>query len=265
LKDACTEAGLISQGVLTTLAHPSSKQERKSWIIAKPYLKEDTSISETILILEPTVRTSNTSDITIAVKQSLSRRSISFETIAWPPKDLDMVGRSILSLLEVENPFLVDISPVDFELLKTTILRSSSFLWVTKGKKPTTAAAMGYLRSLKNENPNLDLRYLRLEDQVDRNIADVAETIINISLNPNIDREFVEVNGQICINRWMPDRGMSRMISSDVSNVEEITVQRCENPLELVTGPDYHFKDSELVDGLSSGHIQVETRALSLR
>ncbi|KAK5055284.1 hypothetical protein LTR84_013034 [Exophiala bonariae] len=264
LKDACIEAGLTSLGVLTRSVHPSTNQQRTSWIIAKPYSKEDTSISESILILEPTIPTSNTLDISNAIKQDLSRRSIAYETIVWPPKDLDMVGRSIISLLEMETPFLVNISPVDFEVLKTTILRSLSFLWVTKGKEPTTAAAMGYLRSLKNENPNLNLRYLRLEDQVDRNAPDVAEAITSISLNPNIDREFVEINGQICINRWMPDRGMSRIILNGAANVENIALQRCENPLELVAGPDYHFKDSELVEDLSPEHIQVETRALVL-
>lgn len=230
-------------GQLSQREHPTAL-----WIAAKPYAEEPSGPAATVLVLEPSIHTSQTSEYAQAIKLALSRKSIACEAITWPPTDLDMVGRSIISLLELENPFLDDLSPMDFELLKATILRSSSFLWITQGKRPSTGAAMGYLRALKNENPNLNLRYLRLEDSLDRNILDVAQTLTKVGLDPNIDREFVEVDRQICINRWTPDGGMSRIISSDSANIESLALEKCQNPLELVAGPDYHFKDS----GLSS-------------
>ncbi|KAK3304979.1 KR domain-containing protein [Chaetomium strumarium] len=84
-------------------------------------------------------------------------------------------------------------------------------------------AALGYLRVLKNENIHLDPRYLLLEDREDRSAAEVAQMLSPMVTSSTTDREYVERDGCLCINRWVEDGRLSRIMTDEE---EEMAAQR---------------------------------------
>ena len=63
----------------------------------------------------------------------------------------------------------------------------------------------------------------------------------------------------------MPNDSMSRIITDASSNVEAVALDGFPRPLDLVTGPEFYFKDSGIREDLPSEQLRIEIRAISLR
>ena len=192
------------------------------------------------------------------------------QSITWPPNMSELKGKRIISLLELENSMLADISPDDFNTLKKLVLQSSRLLWVSMGDEPVMSAAIGYLRALQNENMNLRLRYLLVEDRVGRAVGNM---ITKVAMAQGNEREYAELDGYLCINRWVADNGMSQITGNDeeTGTPEYMALGESRTALKIVTwDPEqpesFCFTIDTDADGdLKADELEIEVKALGLK
>jgi zearalenone synthase (highly reducing iterative type I polyketide synthase) len=216
--------------------------------------------------------TTRAADICDAVLSSLSKKGLQAQSLEWTPSLSELTGSQLISLIELEKPILADISPEDYDILKRVVLQNPRLLWVSMGEDIAMDAALGYLRALKNENLNLDIRYLHLEDNTDRTVEALGGIITKVAGVLSNDREFVEMDGRLCINRWVADEGMSRMILNDqaTSPPEHMTLGEARAGLALNTGsldqPDsFVFTiDTDSASELATDEVAIEVKAITL-
>jgi zearalenone synthase (highly reducing iterative type I polyketide synthase) len=197
------------------------------WSLARKETEMATSAgTPTVVLIEPVDPDSEVLEISHELSSQLAALNVTTETVRWSTElDLGRVqGKTLISLLEAQSPFLQDISVQDFEALKTLLLNSGRVMWVARGEDPAMQAAMGYLRVLKNENINLDLGYLLLEDRVGRSPTDVVQMLVPMVVSPTTDREYVERDGCFCINRWVDDDQLTDIMAA--SGIEDATQKK---------------------------------------
>ncbi|KAF2491841.1 putative polyketide synthase [Lophium mytilinum] len=226
-----------------------------------------------IYVLQAKSKTARAAQICDAVVDGLTSKGLEAQFVEWTSSLADMKGKRLVSLLQLEEPLRADISAEDYDILKSVVLQNPQLLWVSIGEDPVMDASLGYLRVLKNENLNLDIRYLRLENKTDRSPDALAKAIAKIATVPNGDREFVEMDGHLCINRWVPDEGMSRMILSDqtAGSPEYMAMGETKTGLELNHGsldqPDTFFftTDTNASSELAANEVAVEVKAVAIK
>lgn len=133
-------------------------------------------------------------------------------------------------------------------------------------------AALGYLRSLKNENPNLGLRYLHLED-VNRSAKETASVIVKLVMSSSIDSEFSESSGHLRVNRWAADSTMTKITAKTATGgyQDSMALGESQAPLKLMIDSlgqpksTYFAVDESAGSGLGDDEVEVEVKATILR
>ena len=96
---------------------------------------------------------------------------------------------SILSLVDLDRPYLQDLNADRFEALKTCLNAAGTLVWVTCGSRdetPYSYMMMGIMRTVTTENPSLSTQMLDLDSTTawsggpnDRNtVVDLAQAVL---------------------------------------------------------------------------------------
>lgn len=171
---------------------------------------------DTIFIIKPQESLTELVELSHQLSTRLTSQGFQVEAVQWASENAsNLHGKSLIFLLELDTPFLSDLSEEDYSLLKKIALNSSRLLWVSRGTDPAMQTTIGYLRVLQNENVNLDLRYLLLEQRADRPMGDIVSKVAELALAPTTDREYMEIDSSLCINRWDVDERLSHVMASD--------------------------------------------------
>ncbi|KAH8703111.1 hypothetical protein BGW36DRAFT_422685 [Talaromyces proteolyticus] len=223
-----------------------------------------------VYIIEPAKLSDHLEEIISSLQTLFTQRGQTSRRIQSPS---DVTGApssaTIISLLDAgHDSILAEISSEMFDFLKAVILSSSRFVWVAMGDNPVKQTAIGYLRALRNENPNLDLSYLLLEDRPHLEVGETADRILQTLDAPGSDREFVEVDGNLCINRWEVDEGVSLLngIDNGTPTLENITVGEIRANLQLMqfgSSPLY-FDIAQGQKELALDEVEVEVKAFGI-
>ena len=75
-----------------------------------------------------------------------------------------LIGRTCISLLELQEPLLRDLTQQNFDFVKRLILESASLFWVTGFDDPSAAMIDGLARVVRNETPGLSLRTFHADE-----------------------------------------------------------------------------------------------------
>ncbi|PCH00416.1 Acyl transferase/acyl hydrolase/lysophospholipase [Penicillium occitanis (nom. inval.)] len=236
----------------------------------EPSLEDDT-----IFIVESRENLAETVEVSHRLLTKLISQGYHVETLQWSSENVSKLhGKSIISFLELETPFLSDISEEDYSLLRTVALNSSRLLWVSKGSDPAMQATIGYLRVLQNENVNLDLRYMLLEERADRPAEDIASRVAELAVAPTTDREYMEIDGGLCINRWVVDERLKHVMTSNDDQQGDSTVSvalRDVGDSVLIlrhssNKPDsfWFTADESQQTDLSTDEVEIQVRAIGI-
>ncbi|KAL2821421.1 hypothetical protein BDW59DRAFT_181186, partial [Aspergillus cavernicola] len=241
----------------------------RSWSLAR---KQHITVASTpIIIIQPRDPTSKVQEITNELCLQLTAIGLFSRVIQWPTDLHATQGSTLISLLELQSPFLPAVSSIDYVLLKTLLLNSGRALWVAAGNDPSMQAAVGYLRVLQNENMNLNLQYLLLEERPDRAVTDVAQIMASVISAPPTDREYIEANRCLHINRWMNDDNLGRIMmgDEDESEPDSVYLANVERPLKLLYSPAQGTKPQTVygeVEGwnqvLSDDEVEIAVQAI---
>ncbi|KAF4986523.1 hypothetical protein F66182_16817 [Fusarium sp. NRRL 66182] len=112
---------------------------------------------DTIFIIKPQESLTELVELSHQLSTRLTSQGFQVEAVQWASENAsNLHGKSLIFLLELDTPFLSDLSEEDYSLLKKIALNSSRLLWVSRGTDPAMQTTIGYLRVLQNENASDD-------------------------------------------------------------------------------------------------------------
>ncbi|KAK4153322.1 hypothetical protein C8A00DRAFT_33947 [Chaetomidium leptoderma] len=175
------------------------------------------------------------SDVVEATRSELVRAGVETEISTLQQlggsQNTSLAGTAIISFVELDEPFLPNISPDDFAALKHVIQESAGLVWVTRGgtatagTRPELSLFLGLARSLRAEREGTPCVTVDLAAAPQLPSHDAAALIIRVaqqSFNNNqdtttlkkTDREFSETSGLLHIKRAIQDTRLNRFIAT---------------------------------------------------
>ncbi len=173
--------------------------------------------SEVYLLL-PTAASPKVLALSSSITTLLSSDSVNVHTASLSDTNTSqLVGKHVISLLEVESPFIYAWSESEFASFKSLISSVSHLLWLSRGSLLQSwaasfefAPAQGLLRVLRNEYTLTTLPHLDLSAGFDATSTRSAELVLSVwqaSLIEDAEMEFAELDGAIYIPRAVEDVG----------------------------------------------------------
>ncbi|KAL8724801.1 MAG: hypothetical protein Q9166_007747 [cf. Caloplaca sp. 2 TL-2023] len=167
---------------------------------------------------------------------------------------------TVLSLVDLDEPYLEDLTLAKFSALKTLWAIAGTVVWVTCGSrkdKPYSSMMKGIINTVKNEHPNLSVQMYDLECMVSLDSGTRKLTATNLAITLLRERilhewgpesnllwtsepEVSVSDGKELITRLIPDLEKNKRYNSQRRDVL-ITVDPAREALELVgTGRGKH-------------------------
>ncbi|EFQ36694.1 KR domain-containing protein [Colletotrichum graminicola] len=120
-----------------------------------------------------------------------------------------------VSLLELEEPLLEELSEAEFHDVRTLMLNSDRLLWVTQGANPAFGLIDGLARVIRSEYINAKIQVLHLMSPgIDIGSASASR----ILLSPTNDNEFMEIDGLLKVSRIYRSPGEDEHIREHLIN-----------------------------------------------
>lgn len=268
-------------GIVSDVSHTyrlNQHQENECNITHKPE-RSHFEQGESFVIIQPQELTAEIVEISHQLSNSIAYlRDVHAEIMQWSTEITSTLhGKSLVFLLELDKPFLSNISEDDYKALKSMILSCARLLWVSRGPNPDMQAPIGFLRVLQNENVKLDLRYLLLEQRPHLPADSVAVEIKKMVFRPTKDREYMQIDDCLCINRWVVDERLDQAtVSHEIDQAPPLklmTLQELgDTVLELRYASEkqknrvwFSAVEKDHRDGLLDNEVEVQVKAFGLR
>jgi hypothetical protein len=135
---------------------------------------------------------------------------------------------NVLVLDELSVPVLATADQTQWEAIQHLIRTECNMLWVTEGSQmvvtdPTKAIAHGFFRTIRAEEPLLNLMTLDVESATGPATIGAIEIALNKLTNPlpvkDIESEFVERNGVFYVSRVLADERLNVVKFEDSQGV----------------------------------------------
>ncbi|KAF4812001.1 Reducing polyketide synthase hmp8 [Colletotrichum tropicale] len=175
----------------------------------------------------------------------------------------------VVSLLELEQPMLADLSEGDFLALQSLILQSERILWVTGGgDDPSFYVVDGLARTVANEKASLRFQTLHLSSPSSASGPSLAGRIL---ASDTPDNEFREVQGMLQTSRVYRSAVGERRIARHLKDATRIVpLAQEKSPVRLAIGrpgllDTLHFvKDERTMEPLADTNVEISVRASSI-
>lgn len=195
--------------------------------VAGPQHSRDFGSAPTVNIVHLVPETSAGSDTKTALAQSgwhLVEHVYPFTKVQ--PKS------TVLILDEFSSPVLTTVSGDQWDAIKKLMNQGCKVLWVTKGSQikasqPDCALVHGLFRTIRAEDPSMDLATLDLECGESPVVAAAAiDCILELLLKPaakeHMDYEYAQRDGIFYVNRILPDGPLNRFKTDEVHGAEPV-------------------------------------------
>ncbi|KAL8848055.1 MAG: hypothetical protein Q9221_006915 [Calogaya cf. arnoldii] len=214
------------------------------------------------------LRVEESSPRTEAFVQSLTAEGyeLDFCTIHQAP----IAGQDIISLLDVESPFLISATETSFAAFKDFITRcqGNGLLWITKAaqidcRDPTYSVVLGMARTLRIEL-GMEFATCELDTLENADSLGAAMQVLddfryrtnNFDTDP--DLEYAYADGRIQIGRVQPVKVTKQLeVPTHDSQLKKLAVGR---PGVLQS---LYWQQSDSIE-LNGGYVEVEVRAVGL-
>lgn len=173
-------------------------------------------------------------------------------------QNLDL-SSSVLSLTDLDEPFLQARSASKLEALRTLWRRGGSILWVSRGCRddnPHSSMMLGLSRALRFEYPNINLQMLDLDFVTSQTSQTLVETLIRLELLGkwhkdtnaagneflwSLEPELVYENNRLFIPRMYPHKA-----GNNRYNTYRRTVHQVVDPMEQIVALEPKGQSYEL-------------------
>ena len=174
-----------------------------------------------ITILEASCPSDSCQVLCTKLAHELESNQISVKRRAWGPDIMDLAGNHCVSVVDLDECLLFDITEEDFVVLKHVILQSSSLVWISNASDPAGHLSAGMMRSIRNEVPGTNLRALKISGDAIGYPDRIAMLITKLLTTSTVDSEFVEEKGILKVCRVIEDRSMNDDMSQWMNPREE--------------------------------------------
>ncbi|KAL6232450.1 hypothetical protein BDW75DRAFT_247185 [Aspergillus navahoensis] len=125
-----------------------------------------TSSKSDLVIIEPPATSSGIISFCSALQTTLRDHGYSVLVANWAEISaraaIDLEGKTFISLLELEQPLLDNLSEPDFHNVRKLLLNSDRLLWITAGDNPSMGVVDGIRRTMRSEVAGLKFQVLHL-------------------------------------------------------------------------------------------------------
>ena len=196
-------------------------------------------------------------------------------------------GASVISLLEVEIPFILSWNEEQLGQFKQLITSSSYLLWVTRGGFLDTderslqfASTTGLLRTIRVEVPQITLPHLDLSPLSELTSDSIIESLVAVLMSTSVvnpsskdsDMEMIETNGSIFIPRAVTDQNLDLELElhSEKKRAVQGLLHEGDRTLKLEIGTVGAVEslrwatDEDAVEPLMEEDIEIRTTHVSL-
>lgn len=111
-----------------------------------------------ITLIQPTKLTDTARAVASDISTVLEGHGYELDAFSWGSDVSSLAGKTCISLLELQDPILQNLTESDFESIKKLILASASIFWITAFDDPSSSMIDGLARVVRNETPGLSLR-----------------------------------------------------------------------------------------------------------
>lgn len=181
----------------------------------------------------------------------------------------------VVSLLEVDQPFLPSMSPEEMNLLRRVTDKTTDLLWVTaagmlEGSNPDSTLASGLSRALMLEQPALRFAILDIGNAADNiSLCQQVDRALSDSDVPG-DKEFTQSKGLLHISRFVPDKGLNDHFSQRRRQKPILMTLQDASPARIAIEDvglmdSIYFQQELEVNSLpAAGYVDVDVKAVSL-
>ena len=261
--DAHTYSVIVSSAVNPT--PPQNHLNRPTFIIAT----EDSLQRQLAAELSSALRKDRTADIHIASDEELHSKCLDNSVCIF--------------LLELQEPYLVDIRERQFAFLKKMVTRAHAIVWVTKGtgekpSNPDLDLVTGFGRNARLENWGLNFVHLAIEGTAPRteHINQIAKVYYEVTTRTSEQCEsgYREENGTLHIGRVVEAEIFNELVQTKITRnlqPQESTLGQNEDRALLlsIATPGLldtlHFADDDLsATPLAPDEIEIQPKAVGL-
>lgn len=189
-------------------------------------------------------------------------------------------GQVCIFLEELEKPVLKDISPSDFDALRTVITESAGAIWPVKSAyitstNPEANMVTGMARSIRSETL---LKFATVDLSANISTIDTAKTISEIFKQIFVsgsakDMEYLERNGELFVPRVKNDDVMNRFVHQETQDNVAPDMQPFKQPgrslkiaIETAGALDTLYFTDDLAVGtpLPDYEVEIKVKATSM-
>jgi hypothetical protein len=240
----------------------------------KPPFESKESKSQAVIVVLPLNPSEGVTAIASELTTAVSAKGSPVFSVTWPAPIPSLEEPPIIvSLLEFDDSLITDLSEADYDALKGLVLAGKRLLWIAKGSNPIMQTASGFIRSLSSENTGNDYSFMLLEESRKRNVFDTTKMIEQILATAEIEKEYIEKDGEIYCSRWIQNRDITALISADrnASHTTSIALSEITGSLTLTkqeseAGLNFVFTSSEIANRhVTENELDIAVRSLLLR
>ncbi|KAK8112334.1 uncharacterized protein PG998_008791 [Apiospora kogelbergensis] len=233
-----------------------------------------TPLVREFVIVEPSTPSPVSQEFFKTLNQDLVSRGMTVSLKRWS----ELVGSSIpstsviVSLLELEQPMLHDISESDFLAIQKLVTQSERIVWITGGNDPLFYVVDGFARTISNETASLRFQTLHLSPSGLVNGPPLVSRVL--TSDACFDDEFREVQGMLQTARVYNSPAGEKRIASHLKDATRMVNLKDEEesrgPLQLVIGKPglldtLHFAhDARTLAPLAATDVEIRVHASSV-
>ncbi|KAI9789487.1 MAG: Type I Iterative PKS [Peltula sp. TS41687] len=187
----------------------------------------------------------------------------------------------VISLLEVDGPFLPVMDPEEMDLLRCVTNKVTDLVWLTgaatlDGTRPDLSLASGLSRALMLEQPALRFATLDIGNSTKdlssadcESVCEQVDRVLFKSDEPD-DKEFVQSNGLLHISRFVPDNGLNSHFTQRRQQTPGLMTLEEASPAKLaikkigMMDTIYFQQEREITSPIPAGFVEIDVKAVSL-
>ena len=235
-------------------------------------------ISRDFVIVEPSPLSSAVKSFSSALQKVLGEDCHRSVATTWKDFSIqsadEAVGKTFISLLEMETPLLDNLSEADFDKVKKLVSSCERLLWVTGGASPSMAIVDGLSRTARNENAGLKFQVLHLLSSPSVALSLGPSLAVRLATSSTKDDEFRERDGLLQVSRFfngLASNEAVRYCLEDSVRVQSLKDNDTSEALRLTIGKpglldSLNFIHDERFDApLGEMEVEVDVKATGVK
>lgn len=224
------------------------------------------------IIVQPKIDDPVVSKFTSGLTSLLESQGYSVQSKPWANglSSDEVKGKTVISLLELQDPILDNLSEKDFEIIRTIILECQRLLWVTSGGSPSMHLVDGLARCIRSEIASTKFQLLDLVDSISLDHGpSLAARVLESSTD---DDEFKAVNGLLQVGRISRSQYQNDNIRFHLEDsVRVLPLADQHDPLRLSIGKPglldtlRFVSDDRMHTPLGDNEVEIKVKATGLK